>query len=55
LSAIQEQQSYSMSNDNDTGFRDRLSRAAEARSATLAKVKRALDPENPGRREAATA
>jgi hypothetical protein len=47
LSPIQEQKPYSMSNDNDAGFRDRLSRAAEARRVMLTKAKQALDPDNP--------
>ena len=36
-----------MSSYNDSSFRDRLSRASEAKSTMLAKLKRALDPENP--------
>lgn len=35
-----------MSSHDDTNFRDRLSRASEAKTATLAKFKQALDPEN---------
>jgi hypothetical protein len=36
-----------MSNLNEPTLQDRLSRAADAKSAMLAKFKRALDPENP--------
>ena len=36
-----------MSSNNDTSLENRLSRAAEAKSAMLAKFKRALDPNNP--------
>jgi hypothetical protein len=40
-------QPQSMSSHNDQRFQDRLSRAAEAKSAMLARFKRAVDPENP--------
>jgi hypothetical protein len=36
-----------MSHHSDSSFRDRLNHSLEARSALLAKFKRALDPENP--------
>ena len=40
-----------MSSNNGTSLEDRLTRAAEARSAMLAKFKRALNPNNPEAQE----
>ena len=36
-----------MSSQSDTNLEERMSRAAKAKSAMLAKFKRAVDPENP--------
>lgn len=42
-----EQHTSSMSSQDDTDFRERLSRASEAKTAILEKFKRALDPDSP--------
>src|ERR1700745_905864 len=39
--------SLSMGNYSDPTMQDRLNRASEAKAATLAKFKRAMDPSNP--------
>jgi hypothetical protein len=38
---------YSMDNRSNPTFRDRLSHSSDAKSAMLAKFKRAQDPDNP--------
>jgi hypothetical protein len=42
-----EQHTSSMSSQDDSDFRGRLSRASEAKTAILEKFKRALDPDSP--------